>query len=261
MSPARAFDQPTQLKAPAAAAAPRAPIGSAGGPGSEGPVSALAHAAAAAAAMGRPMEVPNGPTAVAPAGRVLELPDPVTPGNLAAAMPHAVKLAQREGVREVRIRLWPPELGSILVRLRVSGTEVGARIEAERIDVRAMLDSMRSDLGRGMQEAGLKLVRLEVGPVRPNEAMPSWDTAIPASAAAPGGGIVAQDRPGQGPFAGNSGQSGGFAQGDPGPRGEHSTGGQTGKWQPESSPGSGRGSDRGEAGLGARGRAVIDAWA
>jgi hypothetical protein len=179
-------------------------------------------------------------------------------------VPHAVKLALRDGVSEVRIRLWPPELGGILVRLRISGTEVTARIEAERTDVRGLLESMRSDLGRGMQEAGLKLMRLEVGPARPNESLRALEATIPASAASPGSGGGTPDRQGQGAAAGNPGPFSGFNQGDPGPRGEHAAGGRAGNGREGTGLGPENRGERSEAGVAARsahGQAVIDAWA
>jgi hypothetical protein len=226
--------------------------------------STLGASAVAAAANAPAADAPTLRAPMASLGRAMELANPVPLPNLPTAVPHAVRLALREGVGEVRIRLWPPELGGILVRLRINGTEVTARIEAERRDVRGLLESMRSDLGRGMQEAGLRLTRLEIGPARPNESLRAWDMAVPASAASPGGSGGTQDRQDQGAAAGNPGQSGGFNPGGPGPRGEHAAGGRTGNGREGAGLGPENRGERGEAGLGARGargEAAIDAWA
>ncbi len=242
----------------------RAEVSSVGEP-SAGGASLTPGSSAIAAAVHLPAIQTSTPSAsTAPLGRVLELANPVAPPNLPTAVPHAIKLALREGVGEVRIRLWPPELGGILVRLRVNGTEVTARIEAERTDVRGMLESMRSDLGRGMQEAGLKLTRFEIGPARPNESLRALETVIPASAASQGGGGGTPDRQGQGAPAGNLGTSGGFNQGDPGPRGEHAAGGRAGSGREGTGLAPENRRERSEAGLvvrHVRGEAAIDAWA
>lgn len=226
--------------------------------------STLGVSAAIAATSAPAVEATVLGSSMASFGRALELVNPVTLPDLPAAAPHAVKLALREGVSEVRIRLWPPELGSILVRLRINGAEVSARMETERTDVRGLLASMQSDLGRGMQEAGLKLTRLEVGPVQPNESLRAWETAIPVGAASMAGGGGTIDRPGPGAAAGHLGQSNGFSHGDSGPRGEHAAGGRGGNGREEAGLASEDRSKSGEAGLGTRSRrpnAAIDAWA
>jgi hypothetical protein len=235
-----------------------------GGPGADGVASTLGASAVVAVANTPAVDASTLRGSIASLGRALDLANPVTPSNLPTAVPHAVKFALREGVDEVRIRLWPPELGGILVRLRINGTEVTARIEAERMDARGLLESMRSDLGRGMQEAGLKLIRLEIGPARPNESLRAWEAAIPASAASPGGGGGTPDRQGQGAAVWNPGQSGGFNQGDPGPRGERAAGGRADNGRDGAGLGAESRNERGEAGLlarGSRGEAAIDAWA
>lgn len=77
-------------------------------------------------------------------------------------LPHTLRAAVRDGVREANIRLWPPELGAIKVQLHVNGNQVTALIRAERPDAYALLDRMRGALQRGMQESGLILHRLEI---------------------------------------------------------------------------------------------------
>jgi len=77
-------------------------------------------------------------------------------------LPHTLRAAVRDGVREANIRLWPPELGAIKVQLQVNGEMVTARIQAERPDAHALLERMRGALQKGMQESGLTLQRLEI---------------------------------------------------------------------------------------------------
>ncbi len=77
-------------------------------------------------------------------------------------LPHTLRAAVRDGVREANIRLWPPELGALKVQLQVNGDLVTARIQAERPDAYALLERMRGALQKGMQESGLTLHRLEI---------------------------------------------------------------------------------------------------
>ncbi len=77
-------------------------------------------------------------------------------------LPHTLRAAVRDGVREANIRLWPPELGALKVQLQVNGDIVTARIQAERPDAHALLERMRGALQKGMQESGLTLHRLEI---------------------------------------------------------------------------------------------------
>ena len=209
-------------------------------------------------------EAPSLRAAIASLGRASELASPVTLPSLPSAVPYAVKLALHEGESEVRIRLWPPELGSIVVRLRITGVAVSARIEAERTDVRGLLESMRPEFDRGMQEAGLKLARLEFGPAPASETHRAWEGVISASAAPASGGGGIQERQAQGATSGSPGPSGGFDPGGFGPRGEHAAGGRADSGREGTALRPENRSDSGESGprdRGLRGAAAIDAWA
>jgi hypothetical protein len=235
--------------------------------GEPGVAGAASNAAGSAVAASAGLPAPEATTprmSMAGPGRAIELAYPVSPSDLPAAVPQAVKLALRDGVREVRIRLRPPELGGVLVRLRISGNEVTARIEAERSDVRGLLASMRPELGRGMEAAGLKLTSLEVGSMRPGESSRAWETAIQASAAGSGGTGGMQERQSPGGAAGSPVPFGTFHQGGPGQRGEHPARERAGNGRDGAGYGPESRSDGAEAGLvtrGARGGAAIDAWA
>jgi flagellar hook-length control protein FliK len=82
--------------------------------------------------------------------------------ELPSALPRIVRLAVRQGAREARIQLAPPELGSIRVRLRVEGDRVTAQFTAERAEVRSLLEQTRGDLDRGLDASGLRLQRFEI---------------------------------------------------------------------------------------------------
>ena len=115
-----------------------------------------------------------------------------------------------------------------------------------------------------MQEAGLKLTRLDVGPAPASETHRAWEFALSASAVPASGGAGIQDRQPPGATAGNLGPSGGFEQGGSGTRGEHPAGGRAGNGQEGTGLRLEGRSEKGEAGpraRGSRGTAAIDAWA
>jgi len=109
---------------------------------------------------------PNAPVLQAGAAEVsrpvLEPNGSLRAQDLIQTLPHTLRTAALDGTREARIQLWPPELGSIHVHLRLDGNRVFAHLAAERLQVRAMLEGMRTELNRSMREAGLTLERLEI---------------------------------------------------------------------------------------------------
>lgn len=198
--------------------------------------------------------------------RVLDPGAPVTPRDLPTAVPHTLKLAVREGVREARIRLWPPELGSVRVDLRVTGHQVAARFEAERADVRTMLEGMRSELSRGLQEAGLKLQSLDIAPAGEGTLRGSGG---PEARAAGGGSFLAggssdgsgsPDRNGSNPMSGDDAWG---ADGRQSGRQGENGGGAPPRVDPASRTAPERAAaDRGRSGLiGPGQRDTVDAWA
>ena len=273
------------VSSPSNAAMTSAPIAA----GSTEPFSAAvdaSHAAAAGGAMpleesSQPIRSSGEPVVLAPATRsssgspaaasratprVLDPGAPVTPRDLPTAVPHTLKLAVREGVREARIRLWPPELGAVRVDLRVNGHQVTARFEAERADVRTMLESMRSELSRGLQEAGLKLQSLDIAAAGDGALRSSGGPearAAGGSSSLTGGssdGSGSPDRNGSNPLGGDDAWSAGARQG--GRQGEHG-GGASPRIDPASRVAPEREAvDRGRSGpVGPDQRDAVDAWA
>jgi hypothetical protein len=125
--------------------------------------------------------------------------------ELARALPQSVRAALQSGAHEAQIQLWPPELGSIRIHLRIDGDQVTARLVVERLEVRAMLEGSRGDLTRGLQEAGLKLHKLEIssstrvadGPA--GDALARGATAPPPSSTVSSGfDLARRDAAGQG---------------------------------------------------------------
>jgi hypothetical protein len=166
-------------------------------------------------------------------------------------------------MREARIRLSPPELGEIVIRVRVEGNEVTTRVESSRSDVRGLLESMRSDLGRGLQEAGLRLARLEIGASRPEEAGRFMEMAGGTGTSGSGHGGGTSDRQGSGPMSGQPtfgtglGNGGSGQSGDPASS-QHATPSRAGAVV--ESNGRTDGNESGVVTRSGRADAAIDAW-
>jgi hypothetical protein len=82
--------------------------------------------------------------------------------ELPSVLSQAAGQVLSQGSREARIQLDPPELGALQIRISLQGDRVTARISAERLEVRAMLEGMKHELQAGMDRAGLHLEKLEI---------------------------------------------------------------------------------------------------
>jgi flagellar hook-length control protein FliK len=67
-----------------------------------------------------------------------------------------------DGTSEVRLRLTPENLGSVMLKLTVQGNTVSATAIAQNADVRSALMSNQHQLTRSLAEAGLKLTGFSV---------------------------------------------------------------------------------------------------
>lgn len=65
--------------------------------------------------------------------------------------------------RSITIQLDPPELGSINVTVRATGARIEAQILASSADLRAWLESNRSELVQALSKGGLELGSMHVG--------------------------------------------------------------------------------------------------
>lgn len=64
--------------------------------------------------------------------------------------------------KQVQIRLDPPELGSVLVRVQELGDQIRGMIEVARDETRREIEQALPQVLRGLQEAGVQVRRLEV---------------------------------------------------------------------------------------------------
>ena len=64
--------------------------------------------------------------------------------------------------KQVQIRLDPPELGSVLVRVQETGDQIRGMIEVARDETRREIEQALPQVLRGLQEAGVQVRRLEV---------------------------------------------------------------------------------------------------
>lgn len=64
--------------------------------------------------------------------------------------------------KQVQIRLDPPELGSVLVRVQETGDQIRGMIEVARDETRREIEQALPQVMRGLQEAGVQVRRLEV---------------------------------------------------------------------------------------------------
>ncbi|MBN2209343.1 MAG: flagellar hook-length control protein FliK [Candidatus Coatesbacteria bacterium] len=92
-------------------------------------------------------------------------------GFQATLGPHRVLIPQvvgcirrlsKSGEQEMRIRLNPPELGAMRIRIRVAGEGVKANLLVERPQAQTLLEEGVPALMRALQEQGLKVDSLSV---------------------------------------------------------------------------------------------------
>ena len=74
----------------------------------------------------------------------------------------SVRASMTPGDRQIVIRLQPPELGTIAVRLREQGDHLEGTIEVGKSDVRREIEQALPDVVRGLQEAGVPIRRFDV---------------------------------------------------------------------------------------------------
>lgn len=74
----------------------------------------------------------------------------------------SVRASTAPGDRQIVIRLQPPELGTVSVRLREQGDHLEGTIEVGKSDVRHEIERALPDVVRGLQEAGVPIRRFDV---------------------------------------------------------------------------------------------------
>jgi len=87
-------------------------------------------------------------------------------GELEETMPRLVveraRLAHRGEGAELRVRLYPPELGEIRVVFRCEGDELRGAVAVEREEVKAWVEGQAPRWQSELSEAGLRVARLDV---------------------------------------------------------------------------------------------------
>jgi flagellar hook-length control protein FliK len=94
-----------------------------------------------------------------PAVRAPEAPRPVLRPERIEAL---VRVATRQGTAEARIELHPQELGSVVVKLRVTSDGLNATFTAANPDAVAQLQQAGDDLRRLLEAKGITLATLDV---------------------------------------------------------------------------------------------------
>jgi hypothetical protein len=208
MKPAGALAATKREVPPVDSGSGRGEVGSAAAPDGQRPTAATpASGASTPASRVTPPSAPASASAAADPGVSLpELPNVV---------PHTLRVLAQEGVREARIRLRPPELGSIHVLVQVEGNRVAAHIAAERAPVRALLEHLREELGQSLKDAGLRLVELKIETLVPGAEKTAENTISrpAASISDPATGGPISGSPAGGHFSASS--SGARQQGHP----------------------------------------------
>jgi flagellar hook-length control protein FliK len=164
---------PGAAASPNAAAAPEPPppLDTASRASADGPrrpvlkSEVLARVEPALEAQGGPLsaEWPHptaGSSAAAPAVPTLPEPArgavPVVQHVPLAALPVEIGVKSLAGVNRFEIRLDPPELGRVEVRLEIEGGEVKAQLVVDRVETLALLQRDAKTLERAFEQAGLK---------------------------------------------------------------------------------------------------------
>lgn len=126
------------------------------GPDGSGP-DATAAAAGLTTQRGEPVAgpVPDRPVAAA------TQPTPVSDQLTAPILAH-VQARPDAGETELRIRLDPPELGTVKVKIVSTGTDVRAELQVTSEAVRRVVESQLPELRQKLDEAGVRVQRMDV---------------------------------------------------------------------------------------------------
>lgn len=126
---------------------PRPEVSAFGSPG--GIVASPAHA---------PTAAPQQSTPPAPASA----PPPAPAVQLAEAVVKHAHITEHEGSVEFRMRLDPPDLGPVRVRLVSAGDEIHGHLVVADDAVRRMVESQLPELRQRLQDAGVSVQRFDV---------------------------------------------------------------------------------------------------
>lgn len=74
----------------------------------------------------------------------------------------AIELSVRRETTDLRVRLDPPDLGALHVKVSMAGGEVTAQIRAESETIHRMIFNHQADLRETLQQAGIRLDQIQV---------------------------------------------------------------------------------------------------
>jgi flagellar hook-length control protein FliK len=74
----------------------------------------------------------------------------------------SVHASLTRGDKQVTVRLQPPELGTVVVRLREQGEHISALLEVSKNDIRREIEQALPQVLRSLQDAGVQIRRFEV---------------------------------------------------------------------------------------------------
>ena len=74
----------------------------------------------------------------------------------------SVRASMAQGDRQISVRLQPPELGMVTVRLREQDSHLEGTVEAGLSDTRREIERALPELIRGLQEVGIQIRRFDV---------------------------------------------------------------------------------------------------
>ena len=74
----------------------------------------------------------------------------------------SVRTSLARGDGQISVRLQPPELGTVTVRLQERGERLEGTVEVDRSDTRREIEQALPDVVRSLQDAGIQIRKLEV---------------------------------------------------------------------------------------------------
>jgi flagellar hook-length control protein FliK len=104
----------------------------------------------------------------------------------------SLKASITQGDRQLLIRLQPPELGMVLVRLREQGERLEGTLKVERTDTRREIEQVLPEVVRSLQDAGIGIRRLDV--TDSDSSGPDLGRGQPQQDGSSGHGDAGQDR-------------------------------------------------------------------
>jgi flagellar hook-length control protein FliK len=156
--PGAAPAAPAAAPAPAAPAPAPAPAAAVPAKADPAPAPSTPDASSGLVAPAAPTPAPAPPAPSAQAAR----PAVTSPHELAHQLGERVRMAVREGGRELVLSLRPPELGQLTIRVSVADGVLHAHIVADRPEAARMLQGSLQHLGSALGDLGYSLDNLDV---------------------------------------------------------------------------------------------------